>query len=471
MSAVGDTQRERISSAVDALRGQLLYLECDLVDLDDIAHIRQLVGKVRAMLDGVDADLARRGRDLRRGGDDDGEVDAALNPHRRQAESKPPRDEARGELFDELPELGDATRSGDVPGEYSDVITRALKPLTDQERNEFLRRHRDVHELAGRLGLEAFRRRIKAMVDDVLRDSGRDLLARQRRLRTARVGFDPETAMTTLFAKFDLETGTRVKHAINVEMERLIHQRRDDPHDTRTRDQLLADAVANLICGARTEGRQGTDLVVLVDLYSLLDGLDHQQTPANNTADTTTATNDNTAASGHGPPDFSGTHHDHHPPIKPTVPVVPLVPNRLAPAHHHERDHRPRKIGSTPDAGRVKPQTGLDYRSVWCDGWPAMPTSSPSCSRATVSCWTKAAANDSPPANNASPYEPCTTPAPSMGAARHSTGARSTTSIRSGHRPTATPTSAASYLCARDITTSYTTTTGNSTSAATAISP
>ena len=54
----------------------------------------------------------------------------------------------------------------------------------------------------------------------------------------------------------------------------MLRERRDDPGDTRTIDQITADAVVELILNGNQHRRPGsTELVVLIDYATLLDGL------------------------------------------------------------------------------------------------------------------------------------------------------------------------------------------------------
>ena len=83
---------------------------------------------------------------------------------------------------------------------------------------------------------------------------------------------DLENGMVKLFAQFDPETGARIRNAIDEEVDRVYRAQRDDPTDNRSHQHVVSDAIANLILGARATGTSRTELVVLIDLHTLITG-------------------------------------------------------------------------------------------------------------------------------------------------------------------------------------------------------
>ncbi|WP_117000923.1 DUF222 domain-containing protein, partial [Desertimonas flava] len=281
---------DQLHAAVDALGTAFADLAVETFTTDTLKHASIEVTRAANMIDGIRADLARKERDLRPpAGTIPPPPSRSLDPRGHRPHRQPERDSARSDLFDQLPALGDATRRGDLSGAYADTVTQAVARLSPDERTAFYQRYRNdltTHALGN--DLHSFRVHVRGLVDDF--DRARDLerFQQQRANRTANTWTDHATGMTNLFAKFDPETGARVRAAIDQEIDRLYRAKRDDPTDTRTHQQVVADAIANLITGTRTNNQHATDLVVLIDLQTLLDH-DATPTPPTRPATKTTA--------------------------------------------------------------------------------------------------------------------------------------------------------------------------------------
>src|SRR5690606_38079479 len=94
-----------------------------------------LVSRAANMLDGCRADLARRSRNLTPPGTPP--PHHTLDPHHQRTGNIIERDSARADLFDTYTELGEATRRGELPGDYADAITTATARLSEAERAAF----------------------------------------------------------------------------------------------------------------------------------------------------------------------------------------------------------------------------------------------------------------------------------------------------------------------------------------------
>jgi hypothetical protein len=122
--------------------------------------------------------------------------------------------------------------------------------------------------------LHRFKLHVQSLAEQVQVDQGVKLAARQKRERSARRWEDPFTGMHKLSLSLDTETGARVDAAVHAQVERMLRERRDDPTDTRTMEQLTADAITELILNGNQHLRPGsTELVVLIDYLTLSDGL------------------------------------------------------------------------------------------------------------------------------------------------------------------------------------------------------
>jgi hypothetical protein len=74
---------------------------------------------------------------------------------------------------------------------------------------------------------------------------------------------------------WDADTGAELSAALQAEVNAVYRVRRDDPTDLRTRDQILADALSNLICGTPahdSKRRGGTTVLVITDQTTMNEG-------------------------------------------------------------------------------------------------------------------------------------------------------------------------------------------------------
>ena len=289
MSAGVRPDLDRLTTAVDSLGAAFAAVETESLTLDTLQTASALASRATAMIDGFRADLARKARDLRQPGNPLPPNDA-LNPKGRRPAGRPEQDSARADLFDDLTELGEATRRGELPGDYADVINRATARLSNSERDAFIGRHRDaLTKRALEMDLHRFRSHVRALVASFATNTAVERAERQRRNRRGSVWEDAEDGMTKLFAAFEPETGARIRKAVDEEVDRIYRAKRDDPNDQRTYHQVVADAIANLILAARRSGASRTELVVLVDLHTLVADRTDADERATDGADTASA--------------------------------------------------------------------------------------------------------------------------------------------------------------------------------------
>jgi hypothetical protein len=262
-----DTQLDRLDALVDDLRGTVLHLEVGCCDTSQLARASTSITTIRNMTDAIKADIAARAAELRQAGNSK-PVDDAVNPGGRRSPGEERADTDRAGVLGHLPGLDDATRAGELSGRYADIIARAVKNLDREVVAEFYRRHQNLAKLAAGMSEQAFREYVSGLVQRVLDACGIELRERQRRNRTARTFTDLD-GMFGLSGRWDPHTGQMIGTAITAEVNAIYHGRRDDPADTRTRGQITADAVSNLLCGtpvSRTGTTGGgTTVVVITD--------------------------------------------------------------------------------------------------------------------------------------------------------------------------------------------------------------
>ena len=86
------------------------------------------------------------------------------------------------------------------------------------------------------------------LVELLLEDLGVQRAERQRHQRRAKIFTELETGLWGLSGRWDPLTGQTLNTAITAEVNAIYHARRGDNTDLRTREQITADAITNLIC-------------------------------------------------------------------------------------------------------------------------------------------------------------------------------------------------------------------------------
>jgi hypothetical protein len=269
-----DTQLDKLHSLVGEFRSTVLHLEIGCCDVSRLARASGSIGTICNMTDATKADIAARAAELRQGGNSK-PVDDAVNPGGRKPPAAERADADRAGVLGHLPTLDDATRAGELSGRYADIVARALRNLDREVRAEFYRRHQNLADLAAGMTEQAFREYVSGLVQRVLDACGVELQERQRRNRKARTFTDLD-GMFGLSGRWDPHTGQMIGTAILAEVNAIYHGRRDDKTDTRTREQITADALSNLICGTtvgQSRDRGGTTVVVITDEQTATSGV------------------------------------------------------------------------------------------------------------------------------------------------------------------------------------------------------
>ena len=177
------------------------------------------------------------------------------------------QDASRSKLLDEQPDVADAFVNGDIGAEYLDIIANALLRVPENQRAQFDQKMIGLIEYARNYPLDAFRRHVNNIVEQLVAD-GVSLVERQRERTSAGMWIDPLTGMYHLRAHYDPETGEPLFAAINAEIAAIRTATGDLSPERRT-----ALAIANLINSAHRGIRpDNIDIVVLVDADTLCNG-------------------------------------------------------------------------------------------------------------------------------------------------------------------------------------------------------
>jgi hypothetical protein len=253
----------------------------DWADADQRAVASALadVRTARGWLDSVEIAAARRLAEL-------AEASPSLFPEHVAAEAgrvsltEASKGFQRADTVAAIPELGAVLETGQASGGHVDVITRALRPLTTDQRQRLVERGEALALAATLLPCDEVARTVRDEVRRIHTDDGITRLQQQRRATTLRSWVDRESGMWCLRGEFDPETGALLDARLRATIERLFHDTQPDtcPDDPLAKQHhLLALALVSLITGDGDKRAGRIDMSVLIDADTLLHG-EHPQT-------------------------------------------------------------------------------------------------------------------------------------------------------------------------------------------------
>jgi hypothetical protein len=230
------------------------------------------VRRVRGWLDSIEIAAAGRLAEL-------AAVSPSMFPERVAADAgrvsliEATKDFERARTVDTVPELGVVLHAGETSAGHVDVVTRALRPLTVDQRRRLAARGAVIARAAGLLPRDEFARAVRGEVRRVCADDGIDRLQRQRRATSLRSWVDRQSGMWCLHGEFDPETGLILDARLRAMVETLFHDTTPEtcPSDPLLKQQhLRALALVALTAGRGRRGR--TEINLLIDAETLLNG-------------------------------------------------------------------------------------------------------------------------------------------------------------------------------------------------------
>jgi len=243
-------------------------------DQASVAAALEEVRRVRGWLDSVEVAAARRLAEL-----------AALSPSMfpeqvaagagRISLTEASKGFERAKTTTAIPQLDAVLQGGDASGAHIDVVTRAMRQLSPDERDRLADRGDVLALAATSLSRDEFARTVRAEVRRIRTDDGIDRLQQQRRNTTLRTWVDRETGMFCLRGEFDPETGAQLNARLRKTVETMFREQQPDtcPLDPLLKQQhLLALAFVALANGAGSRGSARVDMSVLIDVETLLHG-------------------------------------------------------------------------------------------------------------------------------------------------------------------------------------------------------
>jgi len=283
-------------AALDVL-GDADVEACDRAGLDDVLrHCRT----VRGLIDAVEVRVARRSRHLAAEGRSEC-PEGVLVEHGRRSGRDARAAAEREQACTQMPTFEDALAAGTVSSGHVDALAAATNGLDDDAKATIAGHADTLLDHATKHSVEDFGRECRELARAVSGDEGESRLARQRRQRRVRQWVDGVTGMHHIHAELDPEAGAKVASALDAATRALRHAANSEPQpapdtseegaeDTSaaaiaarlraacggagpTWEQLAADALVELITGARTVDPRVPEVAIHIDWITLRDGL------------------------------------------------------------------------------------------------------------------------------------------------------------------------------------------------------
>lgn len=275
---VSDTTARRVVDALDQLLGSDIE-SMNRADLDAVVAARR---ELVAFCDAVEIRIARRSRHLAAEGRSEPAADV-LRERGRRASRDAAAAAQREEACAAMPSFETALADGSISTGHLNALANATAQLDEATAAEFVKHERELLHDAKTCTPEVFDRHARDLARTIAADDGSARLERQRQANNIRAWVDKITGMGHLHAELDPESHAKVVAALRERTRTLRNQQHQpgdpvhasgDPADPNlTYAQLEAQAFIELITGATTLDRRSPEVIVLVDLDSLVRGL------------------------------------------------------------------------------------------------------------------------------------------------------------------------------------------------------
>ncbi|HEX2782157.1 MAG TPA: DUF222 domain-containing protein [Ilumatobacteraceae bacterium] len=179
----------------------------------------------------------------------------------------------RAKTVEAIPELGAVLSAGDTSAGHVDVVTRAMRDLDAEQRGRLADRGAVLARGAAILPRREFEKVVRRELRQLCADDGMARLERQKRATRLRTWTDRETGMWCLRGEFDPEAGLVLDRKLQTMVDSLFHDKTPDtaPADPVSKQQHLRALALAALCDGKG-GRVRTELTVLIDAQTLLDG-------------------------------------------------------------------------------------------------------------------------------------------------------------------------------------------------------
>ncbi|MDQ3738127.1 MAG: HNH endonuclease [Actinomycetota bacterium] len=272
------TTTSAVSCAVEAM-SELAATDVSGCDRDELHRVVMLGRRVRSFLDTVDVQVARRSDQLC----DQGHGDPApivLGDGGRRSAREARAAAKRAKVCDQLPALEAALADGEVTAAHVDAVAQLAEGLDEHGSERLGQLAEALVADATRQPISTFERGCRELKDQLSVDEAVDRFERQRANTKVRKWINATTGMYHLHAELDPESGANVFGALDAHTVTL--RKRGDNNGGGGGDERVplerveAQAMVELVTGARSVDRRVPEVSVLIDYLSLLHGLHDQ---------------------------------------------------------------------------------------------------------------------------------------------------------------------------------------------------
>ena len=234
---------------------------CPTAGREDLTASATSVARVRAWLDGCDADVAARLAAC--SSFPQADLAAAARTSVRDAD----RVLERAGVLEQAPVFGNALNDAKVTAGHVDALGRTLRSLEPAQRDGLLALAGELAEVAEQATVEEFGRRLRAEARRLQADDGLSRFERQRRDTRLRTWVDQTTGMWRLAGRFDPKTGVDLSARLEATIDALFVGATpgtcpSDPLEKQ--DHLRALALAALLNGKAAGGGR-VEIIAVVD--------------------------------------------------------------------------------------------------------------------------------------------------------------------------------------------------------------
>jgi hypothetical protein len=176
----------------------------------------------------------------------------------------------RGVACELMPELHSALAAGTVSAGHVDAVARAAGRLDDDARDDLVALAGTLVASAASTSVEAFERQVRDLERRLSRDDGIRQHERLREQRSLRRWIDRQTGLAHTHLALDPESDAKLSAALDAAV--AAERARSGGDETRTFEQLRADAFVAQLTAPGGGGRRPAEVSVLVDLRTIESG-------------------------------------------------------------------------------------------------------------------------------------------------------------------------------------------------------
>jgi hypothetical protein len=220
--------------------------------------------RVRGWLDAFEASLAAAAIQL-------GEpADVVLGADGRRSGRDARASAARAVACELMPELHSALAAGAVSSGHVDAVARAAARLDGDERDTLVSLAGTLLDSAASTSVEAFEREVRDLERRLSSDDGVRQHERLRAQRSLRRWIDRQTGLAHTHVALDPESDAKLSAALDAAV--AAERARSGGDESRTSEQLRADAFVTQFTAPTVGGRRPPEVSVLVDLRTIESG-------------------------------------------------------------------------------------------------------------------------------------------------------------------------------------------------------